>query len=118
VQAPICEQVEVKADIQFMTALRAKRNEEMRLQSLVEEMLHVVKSRAVVRLQSVWRSAVIRIRVRSRLKSRAVVRLQSSRRSYVLRKRVKSRAVVRLESAWRSYLRVKSRAVVRLQSAW
>jgi hypothetical protein len=126
VQAPVCPQAEVRAEIQSMTSLRAKRTEETRVRQekmeeakrvRSEEMMRVMKSDAVVRLQSAWRSSLIRMRV----KSHAALLLQSAWRSSLIRMRVKSRAVVRLQSAWRASmirLRVKSRAVVRLQSAW
>jgi hypothetical protein len=83
VQAPVCPQAEVKAEIQSMTSLRAKRTQEtrVRLEEMEEETrvrseetMRVMKSRAVVRLQTAWRSSLIRLRV----KSRAVVRLQWS----------------------------------------
>jgi hypothetical protein len=126
VQALVCPQAEVKADIQSMTSVRAKRTNDtrVRLEQLEEEervqfekMMQVMKSDAAVRLQAAWRSSVIRLRV----KSRAAIRLQSAWRSSVIRLRVKSHAVVRLQSAWRSSvirLQVKACAVVRLQSVW
>jgi hypothetical protein len=86
VQAPVCPQTEVRAEIQSMTSLRAKRTEEarVRFEELEEEKrvrFEKMKYRAVVRLQSAWRSSLIRLRV----KSRAVVRLQSAWRSSLIR---------------------------------
>jgi hypothetical protein len=131
VQAPVCPQAEVKAEIQSMTSLRAKRTEENLVKFHAASRENLVKFHAASRLQSAWRSSVARSCVKKMrelfeeamrvMKSRAVVRLQSAWRYSVIRMQVKSRAVVRLQSALRSSvlrMRVESRAVVRLQSAW